>query len=532
MDKIRLAILNYAGTTKDYSLIHEVLVKAISLLDGGWVLSEPADTDLMLVWVNAEADIKILQHLDGKYPPENIIVLVSNEYSVSARWQLSYPKQKNLPSILAVTKLLSRVQAHFSPVSRFETRGNFDPNQYFYGLLQKAMADGVARICSYPGCPDVYLLPKENSFYLSGEMEKLIPMMLVDWQDLTVTSVNDQQIIEKVSYVQFSARLSQYMFLEEDSIFQTLNVNKYKRYSLNELVWFCILIVSRGRLLPNMQATDVVLLKQMPEYLRLDYYAREYKPLANCFCGDALSLYEASAITQFSLYEIIGFINACKALELVERGEAALKIVQSKKSVRSDLESNYASVGSALKGRIKIVIAGSVGSGKTAAIAAISDFSPISTETRPSDSVTRKKSTTTVAMDYGEIRFRNDLKIFLYGTPGQKRFDFMGQILCENAWGMLLLIDNSENEPFTEIDYYLDLYARFLPKLKLVIGITHLDICKSPSLDDYADYLAERGLYFPIVQVDARDNASIANALSSLTQPIYPMRAVPLKSVG
>ena len=43
----------------------------------------------------------------------------------------------------------------------------------------------------------------------------------------------------------------------------------------------------------------------------------------------------------------------------------------------------------------------------------------------------RIKSQTTVAMDFGRITIDDELILYLFGTPGQRRFDFMWEILSE-----------------------------------------------------------------------------------------------------
>lgn len=167
--------------------------------------------------------------------------------------------------------------------------------------------------------------------------------------------------------------------------------------------------------------------------------------------------------------------------------------------------------------KIKFVFTGCVGAGKTTAIAAISETIPISTEAKPSeDSVIKRKSSTTVAMDYGELTLDDGEKIYLYGTPGQRRFDFMCPILTKGALGLIILIDNSHHNPFDELDYFLNLNAAFLQDHAAVIGITHYDQSTRPTVDDYYQVLEQRGDPWPVLHVDARRPSDITILLDTL----------------
>ncbi len=516
MASLCLAVLAPSATETNRAIINHAITVAISCSGDKWQLVPPAKANLVLVWINSDKDKKALDILQNKYHAERVIALTSNEFRVEARWHLSFQKNKIVPNILSIINLFNRIQAYFFPDFETDTPPTFNPYEYLPGIIQHALNDAISRICTYEPCPELYLLPKENSFYFSGHIEELIPMALARSQDIKITEVADQKILETVNYVKFSSRLSSYINIDEDDTFENIKIKKYKRYSINELIWFSVLINSRGRLIDNASPKKTVLLKQAPEYMRLDYYANEYKNLADCMANDALNLFEISDKLKKPLVDLVGFYNACSMLNLIEHGETAKQIKQKKTESRNELKNVFGKVADITKGRIKIVVAGSVGSGKTTAISVLSDFTPIRTESRASDTVTRKKSTTTVAMDYGEIRFNNELKVFLYGTPGQKRFDFMSQILCENAWGMLLLIDNTDNDPLAELGYYLDLFGKFLQQIHLSIGITHSDLAEKPVLKEYRDFLLKRDLPYPVMQVDARDTSSLVNLLANL----------------
>lgn len=171
--------------------------------------------------------------------------------------------------------------------------------------------------------------------------------------------------------------------------------------------------------------------------------------------------------------------------------------------------------------QIKLVFTGSVGAGKTTAITVISEVPPIVTEARPTDDVAQRKHSTTVAMDYGQLTLTDGAKLHLYGTPGQRRFDFMCHILTQGALGLIVLVNNANPNPLEELDYYLNINADFLRNRPAVIGVTHFDESPKPNLDDYYASLEERGEFWPVFAADARskdDLVVLINALLSVLE--------------
>jgi small GTP-binding protein len=110
---------------------------------------------------------------------------------------------------------------------------------------------------------------------------------------------------------------------------------------------------------------------------------------------------------------------------------------------------------------VKMVVTGPFNAGKTEFIRAISEIDVVSTERKISDPTSRVKKETTVAMDFGRITVDNELVLYLFGTPGQKRFDFMWEILSEGMLGFVVLVDSVRPETFREARRILDIFRGY-----------------------------------------------------------------------
>lgn len=164
----------------------------------------------------------------------------------------------------------------------------------------------------------------------------------------------------------------------------------------------------------------------------------------------------------------------------------------------------------------KIIFTGPMGAGKTTAIASISEIPPISTDVRCSDEASDRKETTTVAMDYGYFNLEDDVRIHLYGTPGQERFNYMWRILSLGGIGLILLIDNANPSPLDDMVFYLDAFDEFIQATGVVIGVTRMDIDRRLQLEDYRNKLLERGQIFPIFEIDARQSNDVKILIHAL----------------
>jgi len=112
---------------------------------------------------------------------------------------------------------------------------------------------------------------------------------------------------------------------------------------------------------------------------------------------------------------------------------------------------------------VKMVVTGPFNAGKTEFIRSVSEIDVVSTERKISSELERVKESTTVAMDFGRITVDDDLVLYLFGTPGQKRFDFMWEILSEGMLGFVVMIDSTRPETFREARSILETFRAYAP---------------------------------------------------------------------
>ncbi|WP_326635029.1 ATP/GTP-binding protein [Streptosporangium sp. NBC_01755] len=164
---------------------------------------------------------------------------------------------------------------------------------------------------------------------------------------------------------------------------------------------------------------------------------------------------------------------------------------------------------------VKMVIAGGFGVGKTTAVAQVSEIPVLTTEAPITelaaalDSVDEVpgKTTTTVALDFGCVAISDEIKMYLFGTPGQDRFGFMWRDLTEGALGALVIVDSRRlDDGYPAVDYFERSGMPFGVGINLFDGVLNHELADVR----WALAISEDT---PLVTFDARDRGSVIDAL-------------------
>ncbi len=165
---------------------------------------------------------------------------------------------------------------------------------------------------------------------------------------------------------------------------------------------------------------------------------------------------------------------------------------------------------------LRILVTGGVGAGKTSFIRTISEIEVVDTDKKATDEVAKLKDKTTVALDFGRLTLVPNQSIHLYGTPGQTRFDFMRDILLNNANAYILLIDVSNPGNISQSSHIYQ-FMNQQATIPMIIGLTHTDCFGAVSSEVVAKALEIPSIEeVPIMEVNTNDRDSSLLLLTTL----------------
>jgi uncharacterized protein len=123
----------------------------------------------------------------------------------------------------------------------------------------------------------------------------------------------------------------------------------------------------------------------------------------------------------------------------------------------------------------KILVTGPFAAGKTSLIQSVSQTAVVSTDVDTSGEESGVKSHTTVAMDFGTYSLEDgDVRLLLFGTPGQPRFRFMTNILKGDVDVVAFVIDATATETHASAGVELRALLRDL-RVPAVVAVNRCD---------------------------------------------------------
>lgn len=161
----------------------------------------------------------------------------------------------------------------------------------------------------------------------------------------------------------------------------------------------------------------------------------------------------------------------------------------------------------------KLVVTGPFAAGKTTFIESVSEIPVVSTETAATDG-SDVKDHTTVTMDFGKISVDDAdlmMELYLFGTPGQARFDFMWDILSRGMLGYVLLVDASRPETWSAA---ADIHRRFAQ----MVSVPMVVAANRAQGEDTNLLRAALGVEpaIPVLPCEANDKESVKQILLTL----------------
>lgn len=171
----------------------------------------------------------------------------------------------------------------------------------------------------------------------------------------------------------------------------------------------------------------------------------------------------------------------------------------------------------------RILFTGPSGTGKSAAVAAVSDVPPTTSPLDLSgESGGSQYSGRSIAVDQGVIKLGERDIIRLLATPGDEQATVPWDALSESAVGLVLILDNSRPNPFHDLHFFVTIFKQLIERTKIVIGITRTDQRPYPGIADYHRQLYRIGVRAPVFEIDARSREDVSLLLQTLLYLLDP----------
>jgi signal recognition particle receptor subunit beta len=172
---------------------------------------------------------------------------------------------------------------------------------------------------------------------------------------------------------------------------------------------------------------------------------------------------------------------------------------------------------------LKIVVTGPFAAGKTTLIETISEVAIVATERDVSEHAAEfGKPRTTVAMDFGRLTFGEDCALFLFGTPGQRRFEVMWEILSEGMIGFILLVHATDPRSLEEAGHIFEQFKHYAD-VPYLVGVTHTDLSDTPAEELIEATRSHLGLTdeIKVVVCDPRSKEEVKALMLSILYEVH-----------